>query len=300
MPGTQSGGIPLSVGPPAPVRPDRSLPALPDENRPIRMIRTALQPKWLGGLLLAIVFAVICGLLGNWQLDEARSEGRAQEIERAAALPVAPLTEVVEPQSGFPRDGSTRRITADGSYAGEHQVLIADRRLDGVSGYWVVTPLVVDPTGAWLPVLRGFVTDIADAPTAPDGAVAIAGALAPGESPTSEAGLPDGVYRSIDMGLLVNAWDTEVYNAFVFLTDESVDGAALSGAALGDLQRVPPPTGAASELNLKNAMYAVQWWVFALFGFFLWWRAVRQDHDASRPQPSDQSQPEPAEPKEHV
>lgn len=239
------------------------------------MIRTALQPKWLGALLLAVAFAAVCGYLGAWQLDEARAQARADAIERAAALPVSPITEVVAPQSPFPRDGSTRRITATGTYAPEQQFLVTDRRLDGAPGYWVVTPLVVTETGAALPVLRGFVTDPATAPGPPAGEVAIAGGLAPSESPQSEADLPDGVYRSIDLSLLVNAWDTEVYNAFVFATEETVAGQAV---ALDGLTLVPPPTGASSELNLKNAMYAVQWWIFAAFGFFLWWRAVRQAH----------------------
>lgn len=239
------------------------------------MFRTALRPKWLGALLLAVVFAVICGLLGNWQLREARAEARAQEIERAAAMPVQPLTEVVAPQSPFPPDGSTRRITATGSYDADGQVLITERRLDGVLGYWVITPLVVDETGASLPVLRGFVTDIDDAPAPPTGTVDIGGGLAPGESPMSEAGLPDDVFRSIDLSLLINRWDTTVYNAFVFLTEETQAGQPV---ALDGLERVPPPTGDSAQLNLKNAMYALQWWVFAAFGFFLWWRMVRQAH----------------------
>lgn len=240
------------------------------------MIRTALQPKWLGALALAIVFAVVCVALGEWQLREARAEGRAEAIEQAAALPVQPITEVLEPQSVFPPDGSTRRITAEGTYAAAGQILITDRRLDGVPGYWVVTPLVVAETGAWLPVLRGFVTEPADAPVPPAGDVSIAGGLAPGESPTSEAGMPEGVFRSIDMSLLINRWDVAVYNAFVFATDEEQAGSAVPLDA--SLERVPPPSGEVSELNLKNAMYAGQWWIFAAFGFFLYWRMLRTAH----------------------
>lgn len=239
------------------------------------MIRTALQPKWLGALLLAVVFAAVCGYLGMWQLEEARAEARSEAIERAAALPVSPITEVVAPQSQFPRDGSTRRITATGTYAPERQFLVTDRRFDGEPGYWVVTPLLVTETGASLPVLRGFVTEAADAPEPPAGEVSIAGGLAPSESPGDESDLPEGVYRSIDLSVLVNEWDSEVYNAFVFATDETTAGQTVP---LDGLTRVPPPTGESSELNLKNAMYAVQWWVFAVFGFFLWWRAVRQAH----------------------
>lgn len=265
------------------------------------MIRTALQPKWLGAFLLAVVFAAVCGALGAWQLDEARAQARAEAIERAASLPVSPLTEVVAPQSPFPRDGSTRRVTATGTYAPDRQILVTDRRLDGTPGYWVVTPLVVSETGASLPVLRGFVTDPTAAPVPPAGTVAVAGGLAPSESPRSEAGLADGVLRSVDMSLLVNRWDTEVYNAFVFATQESVvsPAGAEQPVVLEGLTRVPPPTGESGELNLKNAMYAVQWWIFAAFGFFLWWRAVRQAHreeiaaDATEP---DATEPDPTVP----
>ena len=260
------------------------------------MIRTALQPKWLGALVLAIAFAVACVFLGNWQFREAQAETRGQEIDHAASLPVQPLTEVVAPQSAFPREGSTRRVTASGRYAPEHQILIADRRLNDVGGYWVVTPLIVDETDAALPVLRGFITDPADAPQPPAGPVTVAGGLAPGESPSSQGGLPDGVYRSIDMSLLVNAWDVSVYNAFLFATDETVAGVP---AALDGLERVPPPTGESSELNLKNAMYAVQWWIFAAFGFFLWWRMVRQAHREEIEEtgaPHTEREPGPTEP----
>jgi surfeit locus 1 family protein len=254
------------------------------------MIRKAVQPKWLGALLLAVAFAAVCGYLGAWQLEEARAEGRAQALERAAAMPVAPITDVVGPQSTFPRDGSTRPVLARGTYATQHQFLVTDRRLDGATGYWVLTPLVVSDTGAWLPVLRGFVTEPGAAPDPPAGEIEVTGGLAPSESPRSEAGLPDGVLRSVDLSLLVNRWDAQVYNAFVFATGETAmagDDVERALPAEG-LTRVPPPTGEQVELNLKNAMYAVQWWVFAAFGLFLWWRAVRQAHqEAGSPEPID-------------
>jgi hypothetical protein len=47
-----------------------------------------------------------------------------------------------------------------------------------------------------------------------------------------------------------------------------------------DLRRVPPPRLDAG-LNLKNAAYAIQWWVFGLFAAWMWWKIVRAD----RPDP---------------
>ncbi len=43
------------------------------------------------------------------------------------------------------------------------------------------------------------------------------------------------------------------------------------------LAKVPTPV-APTGLNWRNAAYAVQWWVFALFALWLWWRMVREDH----------------------
>ena len=41
--------------------------------------------------------------------------------------------------------------------------------------------------------------------------------------------------------------------------------------------------------SLQNSAYAVQWWAFALFGIFLWWRVVR-DH-ARPPKPPTPEEP---------
>jgi hypothetical protein len=52
----------------------------------------------------------------------------------------------------------------------------------------------------------------------------------------------------------------------------------------------PQPPGAGSApapaqlpagepgLALRNLSYAVQWWLFAAFGLFFWYRLVRDDH----------------------
>jgi DNA-binding transcriptional regulator of glucitol operon len=44
--------------------------------------------------------------------------------------------------------------------------------------------------------------------------------------------------------------------------------------------------------NLQNSAYSVQWWAFALFAIFFWWRIVR---DGARKAPV-QSEPPKAEP----
>ena len=237
-----------------------------------------MKPRWLG--LFAIVVAVMVGFgtLGLWQLNVARDKGRAEQVRIAPMLPVADVTAVLTPHGSFPHDGTGRRVTATGRYDGSGQVLVTPRLLRGERGYWVVTPLVVASTGARIAVVRGFVTDPAQA-VAPESATAVtvSGTLAPGESPADSdaaASLPDGQLGALDLSLLVNRWPGTVYNAFVFANSEQPDVTSMAGSAV---ERVPTPGVVGGGLAWRNAAYALQWWVFALFAAYMWWRMVRDD-----------------------
>lgn len=249
------------------------------------VLRTALKPRWLS--LFAIVLAVMItfGMLGLWQLNVARDKGRADEVRAAPTQPVADLPAVLMPHGPFPHDGVGRRITATGRYDGSAQVLVTPRLLRGEPGFWVVTPLVVRSTGARIAVVRGFVTDPAQALAPHDAAeVTVSGTLARGESPAGDGApsgrpLPDGQLAALDLSLLVNSWPGELYNAFVFAAAEEPD---VTSAASPALERVPPPAPVGGSLSWRNAAYALQWWVFALFAAYMWWRMVRDDHETGQ------------------
>lgn len=226
---------------------------------------------------------VTFGMLGLWQLNVARDRAHAEQVRAAPTRAIADIASVLTPHGPFPRDAAGRRITATGRYDGSGQVLVASRRLRALSGYWVVTPLVVSSSDTRIAVVRGFVTDPAQA-VRPDPAtvVTVSGALAPGESPTSSSragsGLPDGQLDALDLSLLVNRWPGNLYNAFVFATAEQPD---LTSVASPAVQRVPPPALVGGGLSWRNAAYALQWWVFALFAGYMWWRMVRDDYQES-------------------
>ena len=228
---------------------------------------------------------VTFGLLGLWQLNVARDRSQAEEVRSAPTQPVADVAAVLIPHSSFPRDGNGRRITATGRYDGSGQILVTPRLLRGQPGYWVVTPLVVRSTGARIAVVRGFVTDPAQA-IAPDRGteVTVSGTLAPGESPASDGAQADparadGQLGALDLSLLVNRWPGTLYNAFVFATAEAPD---LTSVASPAVERVPPPALVGGGLSWRNAGYALQWWVFALFAGYMWWRMVRDDFEDGR------------------
>jgi surfeit locus 1 family protein len=243
-----------------------------------------LKPRWLGLFALVVAVMLSFGLLGLWQLNVARDKGRAQEVSVAPTRPVADIAAVLTPHDPFPQDGTGRRITVTGRYDGSGQVLVTPRLLRGERGYWVVTPLVVRSTGARIAVVRGFVTDPRQA-VAPEVApeVTVSGALAPGESPPGDtlhaaAVLPQGQMATLDLSALVNRWPGTLYNGFVFATAEQPDVTSVTAPAV---RRVPPPAVGGAGLSWLNAGYALQWWVFALFAAYMWWRMVRDDYQDS-------------------
>lgn len=251
------------------------------------MLRTAVKPRWLALLVVAVLVVVAFVQLGRWQLGIAQDEALRETLDAARAQGSVALGTVLEPHQPFPGEMSGRPVTVTGRYAADGEVLVPDRRLDGRGGYWVVSPFLVDGDTGTLPVLRGFVTSPGAVPAPPAGPLTIEGGLAPGESPSIGGPLPEGQLGSVDTSVLVNRWPGDLYNAFLFL-DTEVSEAPEAGGAGGaggaplavppGLTRVPVPTGE-SGLNWRNAAYALQWWVFAAFALAMWWRMVKDDRD---------------------
>ncbi len=258
---------------------------------PWEVLRRLLTPRWAASLAGLLVVVTACVLLGMWQLGVARDSGRQDAIAAAATMTRAPLAEVTAPHRAFPPELSNRPVTVTGRYDASRSFVVVDRRLGDRSGSWVVTPL--DTATGTVAVLRGFVAGApAAAPTPPAGPVTVLGTLGPGESPRTSDPLQGQQRRSIDLAELVNEWPGDLYDAVVFASAEHA-GADASGAALTDaaLSRVPPPT-LDTPLNLRNAAYAVQWWVFGVFAIWMFWKMFRAEEDAdedaapARPIPS--------------
>jgi surfeit locus 1 family protein len=249
-----------------------------------------LTPRWLGLLAVVLVLGAAFVRLGEWQLAVAQEDAGQQALSEAAARPVVTLDEAFPPHTGFPPDGSNQRVTALGHYEPDRLVYVPHRRLAGVDGRWVVVPFVVASTGARIPVVRGFVAGSAPFAAAssgmPPAQLTLVGSLAPTESPRAARDpLRADEIGSVEVGALLNAWGGEIYNGFLFAVSETpgpgdiapAGASAAPGAAPGLMERVPPPA-LPTGLTLRNAAYALQWWLFAAFGVWMWWKMVRDDH----------------------
>jgi cytochrome oxidase assembly protein ShyY1 len=108
------------------------------------------------GHVLILVAVVIMVNLGLWQLrrlDERQAfNARVEERGRVAPSPLADVTAGHRPAA----DVEFLRATATGVFDGEHEVLVGYRTSQGLPGFHVITPFVLEDGRAVL-VNRGFV-----------------------------------------------------------------------------------------------------------------------------------------------
>lgn len=259
------------------------------------MLRTALRPAWLALLALLIGIVIAFYHLGMWQLGVSSNDAAREFAAKQAARPTEVLTEVMQPHQVFPADGAGLSVTMSGTYVPQEQFLVPNRLLDGEPGYWVITPLQVDPApgsdaeAGWLPVVRGFVTAPEQAELPTTGHVSLAGTMAPAESPVPapDEGWPAGQRGSIDTADLANVWPAPIYSAFIFLVTEEP---GLTDSSV--IQRIPPPVFGETGIVWRNVGYALQWFVFAAFAVYMYWRFLRQATQAREAEADDLDHPE--------
>ncbi|MEU1434643.1 SURF1 family protein [Streptomyces sp. NPDC005786] len=269
------------------------------------MYRILLTPRWWGITLFVVLAIPFCVFMGTWQLG--RFEDRVQTHQAVEEQP-APGTMAAEPLDELlPVDTVTsgRPATASGRYA--DQFLVPGRKLDDRSGFYVLDMLRTD-SGKALPVVRGWLPGKAGqtpVPAAPTGRVTVTGDLQASENTGTDGvdakgGLPDGQVGMISAASLVNLVPYDVYDAWVTLQDtDARTGASATGtsasadAALtgtpgmggGELRPVPAAAPEGSGLDLKafqNLGYTGEWFVFAAFVVFMYFRLLRREAEAAR------------------
>ncbi|MFD8090924.1 SURF1 family protein [Streptomyces malaysiensis] len=273
------------------------------------MYRFLLTPRWWVINVFTVLAIPVCLFMGSWQLSrfETRVNTHNQQQEEASgerkaeARPLSDLLPVTAKTSG-------ERATATGRYDTAHQLLVPDRRLDGRDGFYVLTLLRVDGganggggAGAKaLPVVRGWLPGDADDPAAtakvpapPSGEVTVTGALQAsehqgGDGVSASGGLPRGQLGMISAASLVNLVPYQVYDAWV-----------TSSQAPGALEPVPPTAAEGTGLDIKafqNLGYTGEWFVFAGFVVFMWFRLFRREAETARDLALGLTPPEPTAP----
>jgi cytochrome oxidase assembly protein ShyY1 len=250
----------------------------------VGVYRFLLTPRWLVTNLFALLAVAFCLWMGTWQLS--RFEARVQTHEQSTqaetgAAQAAALAEVLGTPALVRTDTVGRTVTATGRYDGAHQLLVPGRTVDGQEGYYVLTPLRT-ADGHAVAVVRGWAPGSpsgAAPPAAPTGEVTVVGRLqAPEGSDTAGAiagGLPAGQLGMINAATLVNVLPYPACNCWV----------AADSAPAG-LTAVPTTQSSGGEgltvRAFQNLGYTMEWFVFAGFVVFMWFRFVRREAEADR------------------
>ncbi|WP_405714131.1 MULTISPECIES: SURF1 family protein [unclassified Streptomyces] len=257
------------------------------------MYRFLLTPRWWGINLFVVLAIPFCVFMGTWQLG--RFEDRVQTHDAAEKQP-DPGTRPAKPIDDLlPVDTVTsgRPATATGRYA--DQFLVPGRKLDDKSGFYVLGMLRTD-SGKALPVVRGWLPGKpghTPVPAAPTGKVTVTGDLQASENAgttgvDTAGGLPDGQLGMISAASLINLVPYDVYDAWVTLQDTGAGAGTGSGSgdkAAVALRPVPAAVAQGTGLDLKafqNLGYTGEWFVFAGFVLFMWFRLVRREAEAAR------------------
>ena len=276
--------------------------AVPFWLRP-RAVPFWLRPKWVVGHVLVVALVALFVSLGFWQLrrlDERRE--RNAEISARSEMPAAPVEDVVPlgAQLGDVEDLRYRLVTVSGTYDAEGEVLIRPRSLDGVSGWHVVTPLVLEDGRAVL-VTRGFAPlttdpEVAQAAAAPpEGDVTVTGLVFPSQARQSigPTDPEDGTLLElarVDIGRIRQQYGGDLLPVYVQLGSQDPP---LEEPGLPRLLPIPA-TDEGTHFS-----YAVQWFLFAGVGLVGWpillRRTGREESQADRTPPAVGPEPGPGD-----
>ncbi|WP_295820275.1 SURF1 family protein [uncultured Microbacterium sp.] len=240
--------------------------------------RTARQQtamRWAGYVAIAIVFAIVCAILSNWQFT--RNAERSSQLALIAAnydaAPV-PLGQVIGADGAFRPGDQWRPVSLTGQYLTDHTLLARNRAHGGTSAFEVLVPFrTVD--GAVFLVDRGWLPPGSSQPepdaipAPPAGQVQVIARLKPGEPlPNSGRSAPDGQVPTINLPLIA----------------ETTAQPALITSAYGLLvSEQPSPAETPNELESPSddpgpyLSYAIQWILFALMGFVFIWYMIRTE-----------------------
>jgi cytochrome oxidase assembly protein ShyY1 len=234
----------------------------------MRDARSRPLVRWTGYALVALLFAIACAFLSNWQFS--RNAERSQELrvveQNYDATPV-PLAEVVPVGSVLDPDDEWLPVQLDGRYLPDQQLLVRNRPHGGTAAFEVLVPFLTDD-GRVVLINRGWVPPGADqaepdaVPAPPTGTVTVQARLRPEEAaPRSGRSAPDGQVPTINIGLVAERLPAETADAlqpslYALMARED-PAASLTPSALEVPSEDPGP----------HLSYAIQWILFAIMGF---------------------------------
>lgn len=244
------------------------------------MTRRAAAPaavRWTAYVAVAIVFAIACAFLSNWQFT--RNTDRAEQLALVDAnydADAVPLAAVLAPGADLAPSVEWQPVTLTGEYLAGDQILVRNRPHGGTAAFEVLVPFRLED-GRVLVVNRGWVPPGVDQPepdaipAPPAGEATVVVRVRPGEPlPGSGRTAPDGQVPTIHLPTIADAVGPDAADletgAYGVLVSEDPPAATM-----------PQPLESPSEDPGPHLSYAIQWILFAIMGFIFIGYVIRTE-----------------------
>lgn len=238
--------------------------------------QVAKRPKWIGGLAVALLVAIIFSVLMQWQISRTFS---VVGIVIEENDPV-PLNDLVQP--GTPQPFIFDRQAFVTTDLDEKNIFIVQERLqlvgqESISGYWLVANSITEYQGepASLTLALGFTSDLEVALAAKAKlsaeALEVSGYIQPTEAPADSD--DPRTLGALSLAQLVNLYSNEPFASYpIYLIVQDGLDAGLDKISIGIRQQE-------IEINWLTLFYALEWAFFALAAFYLWGRMVMDERN---------------------
>ncbi|MFK4808216.1 MULTISPECIES: SURF1 family protein [unclassified Microbacterium] len=277
-------------------------------RRSVSMQHLPRAGRWAIYIALAVVFAIACAFLSNWQFT--RNQERSGQLALVAEnydAPAVPLADLIPAGGELDPQDEWRPVVLTGTYLADDGLLARNRPHGGTSAFEVLVPFRLDD-GRVLLVDRGWVAPgqdqpVPDAvPAPPSGEATVVVRLRPGEAlPSSGRSAPEGQVPTINLGLIADAIPADAGDAL----EQSAYGVMVS--------EDPAPATAPSALEPPSddpgphLSYAIQWILFAVMGFVFIGYVIRterrhrredaEEAESARDESADAAPPAPPAPR---
>ena len=243
------------------------------------MIKVATRPQWVLLFIFVMVVAGVFAWLGQWQVGRAIEDAQPVDAQFETVIPLDQLTPAGETT---PETAGGHMTVVEGTYAPGSFTFISGRLNQDVPGYWVIGRFITSEEPLLsVPIAMGWseskdvalsVMDTFNEQTSFESAEII-GRFMPTEAP----GLPpigeDPYYEeTLSVSALVNQWP-----GFAGLVYGGYIVADVPPAGMNVIDSIPPINEA--SIDWLNIFYAIEWAVFAVFAFYIWWRMVRDVYE---------------------
>ena len=239
-------------------------------------LRLWLRPGLVGLHVFAVVAVSFCVVMGLWQLGlyDSRQDHERADRQVVPRVDLVGLWGADEPYEGRL---DHRPVRVEGRFAPtDEQVWVTGRELEGRRGSWLVAPVRVKGADASLLVVRGWAPEAGALPAVPEGDLAFDAVLQAGEGTGEPFDAEARTIGSLSIPALTNVMTGDLFSGYAIGTSPSVTR---------DLTPVEPPEPDVSwTTGLRNLAYALQWWVFAAFALFMWWRMASENVAMQRAQ----------------